>query len=184
MALVHSSSGTTLSFDGHSSCASQQADAEHCVDKRSRPSGGRVRFSEDTKAHDGLSQASAFFNEYMKDVFRTVVRPNNDTTVSIVARRLDIPALQLLKKMLVDLVQRCERSPLGRAAVLNQGGSCAGSVLVAHIPYLQTHVEYLDTVMGKVQIVIARRAEQAAQLELAQQQHPPSAQPEQAQRWL
>lgn len=187
MALVQSSISTNFVHCGApGSCASvaQHSADEHAAEKRSQAA--RVRFSDDTKAHDGLCHASAFFNEYMKDVFRTVIRPNGDTTVSIVARRLDMQALVLLKTMLVDLIQRCECSPIGRAAVLNHGGSSAGSVLTAHIPYLHTHVEYLETVVGKVRGVIERRAQQAQQetQQQAQQQPPPSAQPEQQQRWL
>jgi hypothetical protein len=121
----------------------------------------RVCFAPTTKLYDGMAKESVLFHEYMRDVFRTVVRSNGETTVSVVARKLDLEALQLLKKMLLDLVQRCERSPLGRAAVLITGGSCAGSVLTAHIPYLRIHAEYLDTVMGKVTAFIERRADRA-----------------------
>ena len=131
-------------------------------EKRSQRGPVKVRFDEDAKRHDGLCPNSAFFCEYMRDVFRTVVRPNGDTTVSIVARQLNLPALQLLRERLADLIKRCECSPVGRAAILNNGGSCAGSVLAVHVPYLRTHVDYLDTVMGKVQAYIASRPPSAA----------------------
>lgn len=132
--------------------------------KRQRPSAkNNVRFGDGAKAHDGLCPASACFNEHMRDVFGTVVRPNGDTTVSIAARRGDLETLQHLRLMLVDLIERCESSTLGRAAILNKGGSCAASVLRVHNPYLQTHVAYLDTVMGKVRAFNDRRAEQVEQ---------------------
>ena len=114
-----------------------------------------VRFTEDTKTHDGLCPKFATFAEYMRDVYREVVRPNGDTTVSIIAHRLDIPGLMGLRVLLVDLMDRCTSSQTGHASVLPGGAGCNSAIINhAHLPYLQTHAEYLDTVIAKVQALI------------------------------
>ena len=123
----------------------------------SRPRDRTVGFCKGTKVHDGLRPPAQWFESYMREAFGAVTRPNGDTTVSILARQLDVRALEELRNMLADLVERCQDSPTGRATILNNGGGCAGSVLTAHLPFLNTHVEYLDTVMGKVHTVIEKK---------------------------
>ena len=120
----------------------------------------RVRFHKNTKPHDWLSEAANDFWEYMRDVFRKIIRPNGETTVSIAAKKLDVNKLAMLRAMLLDLMERCEKSPTGCAPILPRGGGNLGSIEKAHFGYLQSHVEYLDTVIGKVQIVIKQRAAQ------------------------
>ena len=124
----------------------------------------RVRFHPTTKENDGLRHTTDMFNEYMRDVFRTAKRPLGQTTVSVLARNLNVLGLVTIQKMLADLIWRCDRSRRGRAVVLSQGGGAAGSITRRHIPYLVSHVEYLETVIGKVRTVIARK-EKAAHMQ-------------------
>ncbi len=93
-------------------------------------------------------------------MFRPTPRPHGETTVTTIARSLNVPGLVALRLMLVDLKERCQNSLNGRAAVLPHGGGSAGIILLAHLPYLQTHVEYLDVVIGKVRGVVERRAQE------------------------
>eukprot|EP00750_Incisomonas_marina_P000386 INCI1030.1.p1 GENE.INCI1030.1~~INCI1030.1.p1 ORF type:complete len:285 (-),score=48.08 INCI1030.1:123-977(-) len=116
----------------------------------------RVQFHPSVKCNDGLRHQTDMFNEYMKDVCRTIVRPGGETTVSILARNLNVLGLVTLQKMLVELVMRCKQAPNGRTPILCQGGGCAGSITLQHIPYLRSHVEYLEMVIGKVRAVIQR----------------------------
>jgi hypothetical protein len=141
-------------------------------DNQSAPSGKpeepkkHVRFHPSTKKNDGLRHATDMFNEYMRDVFRTVKRPQGQTTVGILARNLNVLALFTLQKMTADLIWRCDRSRRGRATILPQGGGCAGSITRKHIPYLVSHVEHLETVIVKVRAVIAYEEEKClAQME-------------------
>lgn len=129
------------------------AQAQQCQ-KRQRLR--RVQFHPSVKCNDGLRHQTDMFNEYMKDVCRTVVRPGGETTVSILARNLNVLGLVTLQKMLVQLVMRCKQSPNGRTPILCQGGGCAGSITLQHVPYLRSHVEYLEVVIGKVRAVIQR----------------------------
>ena len=145
--------------------------------------GGGVSFAGDVKGHDGLSDVTGSFHEYMKHVFCKIMRPGGETSVSILARKLNVLALATLRKMLVDLITRCQQSPLGRAAILNRGGGSAGSIVAEHIPYLTQHVEYLDTVIGKVRVVIERnKARAAAQQQQQQQQQQEQQQQQQEQQ--
>ena len=98
------------------------------------------------------------FQEYMLDVFRRSKRPAGQTIVSVLANSLNGRALLTLRKLLADLIWRCERSKNGRAAVLNHGGGHAQCVSRQHIPYLVRHVEFLDTVVQKVRVVVARNS--------------------------
>ena len=114
-----------------------------------------VRFSEDTKEHNGLCKQTNMFNEYMKDVFRKVVRPGGHTIVSLLAQKLDVASLLTLRRMLDDLITRCTNSELRRAVILPRGGQDSqGAVLMAHLPYLASQVSYLSTVIDKVRVYI------------------------------
>lgn len=109
------------------------------------------------KRNDGLSHKTDMFNEYMRDVFQQVTRTGGETTVSVLARNLNVLGLVTLRQMLVDLVQRCHGSPFGRAAILNKGGGSAGTITLQHLPYLASHVTHLDNVIVKVREAIAAR---------------------------
>lgn len=145
-------------------------------DNQSAPSGKpenqeghkRVSFDSAAKKHDGLCNTMDMFNEFIRDVFRTVKRPQDQTTVVILARNLNVLALFTLQKMLADLIWRCDRSRKGRAVILHKGGGCCGSINRQHIPWLVSHVEYLETVIVSVRTAIRRKEEQAEQALAAQ----------------
>jgi hypothetical protein len=125
----------------------------------------RVRFHKKTKKYDGLRNTTRVFHEHMKDVLYMVERPGGKTVVSILVSKLNVLGLGILRNMLVNLILRCKRSTIGRAVVLNEGGSLE-SIFTADIPYLTSQVEYLDTVISKVRIDINKaRAVAAAQNE-------------------
>lgn len=100
------------------------------------------------------------FHEYMKDIFRQVVRINGETTISILARNFNVLGIVTIQKMLIDLIKRCRQSPTGQTPVLNHGGGSVGSINTAHIPYLITHAKYLDQVIAKVRLTIPTRSAQ------------------------
>jgi len=120
----------------------------------------RVRFHASVKRHDGLQHRSDMFHEYMKDIFRQVVRINGETTISILARNFNVLGIVTIQKMLIDLIKRCRQSPTGQTPVLNHGGGSVGSINTAHIPYLITHAKYLDQVIAKVRLTIPTRSAQ------------------------
>ncbi len=121
-----------------------------------------MRFHKSVKRNDGLRHTTDMFHEYMRDVFRRVAREGGETTVSILARNLNVQGLVTVRRMLMELIERCEVAPSSRAAVLHHGGGSVGSITTAHIPYLRSHVEYLETVIDKVREAIARKAELVA----------------------
>jgi hypothetical protein len=175
---------TVTPAQAHGGGASSIADEDEAVRKRchkGRLDGARVvRFHPETKAHDGLKLSSEVFQEYMKDVFRVNALPaGKQTTVARIARSLNVPGLLALRLMLVDLMERCKSSPNGRAPVLPHGGGTAGCVLLTHMPYLASHVEYLDVVVSKVHVVVERRAQEKLAQEQRQQQHHHRQEPEQ-----
>ena len=122
----------------------------------------RLGFAPDTKTHDGLCPTNKMFEEYMKDVFRIVVRPNREITVSHLARDLNIQGLQTLRTMLKNLMMRCKRSLQSRAILLPGGGGSMLVIHTKHLPYLRSHVKYLDIVIKKVQVVIQYNAAMVA----------------------
>jgi hypothetical protein len=114
-----------------------------------------VRFSEDTKKNNGLREPNNMFNEYMKDVFKKVVRPGRHTIISLLAQNFDVAGLVTLRTMLDDLITRCTNSELRRALILPRGGQDSqGAVLMDHLPYLASHVNYLNMVIDKVRVYI------------------------------
>ena len=133
------------------------------------PKKRKVRFHPEAKTHDGLRNITDMFNEYMRDVFGTVKRPQGQTTVGILAQNLNVIALFTLQKMLTDLIWRCDRSRKGSAVILHKGGGCCGSITRQNIPYLVRHVKYLENVIGRVRTAIRRKEEQAAKALAAQQ---------------
>ena len=133
--------------------------------RQQRPRQARcVRFHPASKQNDGLRPSTDMFNEYMKDVFKQTKRPNGETTLSVLARNRNVVGLFRLREMLVNLINRCRRSPSGRAVILSQGGGNAGSITIQHLPYLYTHVKYLETVIRRVRSRIATIQQQAAHM--------------------
>ena len=123
----------------------------------------RVSFHPEAKTYDGLHHATDMFNEYMQDVLSQAKQKFSQTTVGILAKNLNILGLATLQKMLTDLIWRCDRSRRGRAVILNKGGGYRGIITRQHIPYLISHVEYLERVIGSVRTAIRRREARAAQ---------------------
>lgn len=118
-----------------------------------------IRFHPDTKENDGLTGNTHMFHEYMRDVLGKVKRPGGQTIVSILAQGLNVPALVTIRGMLIDLIERCNRSELGRAIILNRGGGSLGAINTKHISYLLKHKNYLDNVINKLRIFIASQDE-------------------------
>ena len=116
----------------------------------------RIRFHPSTKKNDGLRNQTNIFNEYMKDVFGIAKRPKGQTVVTILARNMNVFWLITIKKMIFDLINRCEQSLQGCALILPKGGGTTGSIKRQHIPYLIKHVKYLENVISKVKDVIVR----------------------------
>ncbi len=114
----------------------------------------RVHFAPDVKG-DGPSEFAKKFAEYMENAFRKGKR-TEPTVVEHIARQLDVPTLLALREMLLRVMQRCENK--GRSPTLLMGSPKSGTVMAVHLPYLQTHVEYLDQVVCKVRALIAQRA--------------------------
>lgn len=113
----------------------------------------RVSFHPSTKEHDGLSKDSHVLNEYMRDAFGTVERRPGEKTIEVLAMNLKLEALTTLKNMLTDVILRCETSLHGSAIILNKGGGCCGSIPRKYIPWLVSHVQYLEEVISTVQLL-------------------------------
>jgi hypothetical protein len=121
----------------------------------------RVRFHPSTKKNDGMYNKTDMFNEYMRDVLRKVKRLEGQTTVKILAKNLNVMCLFTIQKMLADLIWRCDRSRRGRTVINIHGGGTAGRITRQHIPYLVSHMEYLEIVIVRVRAVIAWKEEQS-----------------------
>ena len=132
------------------------------------PEKRKVSFHPSTKRNDGLRHTTDMFNEYMRDAFGTAKREPGQRTVEILAKNGNLLGIATLQKMLNDLIWRCDCSPRGKAVILNKGGGKCGSIKRQHIPFLVSHVEYLETVIGKVRTAILRKEAQAAQALAAQ----------------
>ena len=115
----------------------------------------RIRFSPDTKAHDGLCKTSECFANYMNDILRPSKDPRKGSSIKVPFDKLDIRTLTYYRKMLVDLMDRCYTS--GKAPILPQGGH-SGVIKLADIPYLQQCLSHMDNVIS---IVMAKLEENA-----------------------
>jgi len=117
----------------------------------------RVHFHPNAKENDGLSPATKLFMEYMKIcVFRKTEQPQRDDTSVVHPHKLNVQELVLIWKMLTDLLRRCDRSRKGRVPILPRGGN-TGYIVRSQIPYLISHVVFLEKTIDNVRARIMHR---------------------------
>lgn len=124
-------------------------------------SGGRIRlvkFDSETKEHDGLGEKTGLFNRYISNVFS-----KKNEVVTELAKSLNVLGLVTIQSMLADLIWRCDRNRHGRAVVLPRGGGCSASIKRKHVPFLVSHVEYLETVIRQVRTIIGHKEREEQQ---------------------
>ena len=109
-----------------------------------------VHFPPNTKG-DGLRPKTQIFLTYMLDILSTHAK---GTVINQLARDGNINSLKEIKKKLVDLIQRCIDSEIGRAPILKGGGN-SSTIKKKYIPYLKEHVDYLARVIKKVRTALA-----------------------------
>jgi hypothetical protein len=133
------------------------------VDVSSSRSHNGISFHPETKKHDGMRLKNNTFMEYMRDVWRLSGKSPGQTTIAVFTKTSNLSAIVTIQKMLADLIWRCDRDPRGRALVFPRGCGHVqklkkhGSITRQDIPYLVSHIEYLETVIGAVRTIIARK---------------------------
>jgi hypothetical protein len=115
----------------------------------------KVNFALGTKPNDGLCLSSEIFQEYINDIFKINRPPEKKTVVQKYANSLNIPAIETLKAMLQDLIDRCAED--GSAFILPCGGGNLKRVHAVRIPYMRTHIVYLDEVISTIRGLIEQR---------------------------
>ena len=114
-----------------------------------------VRFSPETKTNDGLSKNAHIFTNYINDLFRKPGDPKKGSSIKIPQESLDIRTLELYRKMLIDLMERCRS--IGHAPVLPQGGH-SGIIKLEHMPYFRQCLSHLDNVISIVMTKLEQNA--------------------------
>jgi len=115
----------------------------------------KVSFALGTKPNDGLHSSSEIFQKYINNIFEVNRPPERKSVVQEYAHSLNIPVLETLKTMLQDLIDRCAEDD--SAFILPHGGGNLKKVNSVHIPYMQTHIVYLDAVISIVRGSIEQR---------------------------
>ena len=116
---------------------------------KTRKSPKTVRFTRDTKEHDGLHWKTLLFNRFMRYLFKLT---SENIALTLVKQRNWLGLQRLLDK-LEDLISRCEKSPTGRAPILLRGGrDSAGAINTDHLPYLRKYIPRLKAAIEEVRI--------------------------------
>lgn len=121
-------------------------------EQQSRPKKKTICFHRKTKKHDGLKRESSLIQKYIFGILR-----NDHTFVSSLAKKHDVESIVIIRKMLENLISRCEKNQNDYVFVLPHGGGNLSICQKKHIPYLKRNVVHLTDIIEKVREIIIQK---------------------------
>ena len=114
-------------------------DSNYIKDKKKKRK--KVRFSEDTKKHDGLEPIMQIFEIYIY----IMINHSDEIRHFLTIQSLD--TINLLEKLLSDLVDRCKSSESEKIILLPRGGGKGYSFTSECFEFFNEHLQHLKKII-------------------------------------